>query len=87
MEEKNISVRESSSKASGYVGVRKLPSGRFEVRPLGTFDSAYEAAVAYGMLTDEVGEAECKCIGLKGDVRGLWQACGKEGAAARPAEE
>ena len=55
-EEENISVRKSSSSASGYAGVRKLPSGRFEVRPLGTFDSAYEAAVAYGMHADEVGK-------------------------------
>ena len=52
-EEKSISVRESSSNASGYVGALKLPSGRFEVRSVGTFDSAYEAAVAYVIDKDK----------------------------------
>ena len=73
-EEKNISVRKSSSSASGYVGVLKPPGGRFYVVSVGTFDSAYEAAVAYGMHADEVGKPsasivkgdECKGIGGKG---------------------
>ena len=62
-EEENISVRKSSSSASGYVGVRKIPSGRFMAEAggkqthnhLGTYDSAYEA-VARGMDADEVGK-------------------------------
>ena len=79
-EEENISVRKSSSSARGYVGVQKKAGGRFQAFDrrqisLGTYDSAYEAAVARGMDADEVGkpsvrlkDGECKGIVGKGDA-------------------
>ena len=63
-EEENISVRKSSSSASGYFGVRKNQAVGSRYGPLGTFDSA-EAAVARH-ARGRGGEAECKCIVFKG---------------------
>ena len=64
-EEENISVRKSSSSATGYFKCKKRPgAGRFQAFKwprgsrrqisLGNYDSAYEAAVARGMDADEV---------------------------------
>ena len=55
-EAEGLRLHLSGSNATGYLGVRKLPSGRFQARreggggrqvPIGNFDTALEAAGAY----------------------------------------
>ena len=60
-EAEGLRLHLSSAAATGYKGVAKLPSGRFEARRaadgikfcLGRFGTAVEAAVAYARAVEE----------------------------------